>query len=76
MASVKDMAIELESNQEMAAALGNPAAAYRLGMLEACRLITDLQASEVRAGKFGEADALNKAWVWVFDAARCLRDMA
>ncbi len=83
MGAVKNLAIELEGNMEYAAGLaskfGDATLAYRLGLLEACRIINADQALYV--GQYGDDgaspfDALSQAWRSVYDAANYLRDVA
>ena len=83
MGAVKNLAIELEGNMqyaaEVAAEVGDTALAYRLGLLEACRLIGDDQARYI--GQYSSDgpcpfDVLQSAWKSVFEAAGYLKDVA
>ena len=72
MGAVKAMAIELERYQHEAMMLSNPAAIYRMGLLEACRLITEQ--SSLALGK-PEFLALAQCWEAVYDAVNYLREV-
>jgi hypothetical protein len=79
MASVKEMAIELEIRQDQAAALQDSAAAFRLGMLEACRLINEASGRITQpdaARTLAAIDALNGAWSDVFDGVCYLQEVS
>jgi hypothetical protein len=75
------MAIQLEANMadaaEFAARYDDPALAYRFGMLEACRLISELQQyyTETRE-QATPFHVLHESWSSVFDAVEYLRDVA
>ncbi|MGA0200801.1 MAG: hypothetical protein ACO3NK_17090, partial [Prochlorotrichaceae cyanobacterium] len=62
--------------QDEAAALGDPAASYRLGLLEACRLIGQIGDRYVGATGDDPFMAVHQCWKEVYDAARYLGDMA
>ena len=81
MGAVKDLAIELEINMadaaDFAGRYDDPGLAYRLGMLEACRLIAQEQQRYLSA----QTDAapyrvLYDTWANVFDAVEYLREAA
>ena len=76
MAAVKEVAIELEIRQDQAVALGDPATAYRLGMLEACRIISGIGNSYVGIADGDPFLATNQCWREVFDAAGYLQEVA
>ena len=73
MAAVKEMAIELEIRQDDAAALRDPAAAFRLGMLQACRMINEAsgrwvqQEHDTLEARLGATRALREAWRDIYD---------
>ena len=76
MGAMKDLAIELEARQESAVMLGDPAVAYRLGMLEACRLICDVSGRVIKEPDTDPFNAVTDCWKWVFDAACYLKDVS
>ena len=76
MGAVKAMAIELEIRQDEAVALGDPATAYRLGLLEACRLISETGSRYLGISSGDPFLATNQCWREVFEAAGYLREVA
>lgn len=71
MGAVKALAIELEANAQEAAKIGYPDLAYRLGLLEACRIINELRSGYIGQHRPQEPsfDVLSRAWDEIFDAA-------
>ena len=76
MGAVKAMAIELEIRQDQAVALGDAATAYRLGLLEACRIISETANRYVGVADGDPFLATAQCWHEVFDAAGYLRELA
>jgi hypothetical protein len=76
MGAVKAMAIELEIHQDQAAALGDAATAFRLGMLEACRLIGEVGNRHIGSYDGDPFLAVNDCWRAVFEAANYLREVS
>lgn len=81
MGAVKELCIELESNMfdaaERATRLDDPGLAYRLGLLEACRLIAQQQAYYIETRATGTPfQVLHDAWRDVLDSAEYLREAA
>lgn len=74
MGAVKALAIEIEANAQEAQAIGHADLAYRLGLLEACRLLNELRAGYIGRYQPEEAsfDVLTRAWNEVFEAAEYL----
>ena len=68
MGAVKEAAIELESNMMEAASITSTTVAYRLGMIEACRLITE------SARYYGEVQPNAPAWRVLHDTWASVRD--
>ena len=76
MGAVKAMAIELEMHHDEAAALGDAATAFRLGLLEACRIISDTSGRYVGTSTGDPFLATNECWRSVFEAASYLREVS
>ena len=84
MGAVKNLAIELEGNMQWAADLasqsGDATLAYRLGLLEACRLIGEDQVRYIGDAGLHEGpcpfDVLQSTWRSIFEAADYLREVA
>ena len=74
MGAVKAMAIELEAGQEEASQVSSTTTAYRLGMLQACRLITQ-QGNRYVSSSDNSWQALHETWRTVFDAVEYLREV-
>lgn len=76
MAAMKEYAIELESNQLEAGELRSSTRAYRMGMLEAARLITESQKYFTECRPDAPAWlALHETWSSVIDAIDYLREV-
>jgi hypothetical protein len=76
MGAVKQAAIELEMHMEEAASISSTTIAYRLGMIEACRLITETSSYYSKAQPGAPAwEALHQAWLSVRDAVEYLREV-
>ena len=76
MGAVKAMAIELEIRRDEAVALGNADLAYRLGMLEACRLISETGSRFIETSSVDPFVATSQCWREVYDAASYLREVS
>lgn len=76
MGAVKEAAIQLESNMMDVAEIASPTRAYRLGMLEACRLITETTKYYLDAEPGTPAwKALHDTWHSVYDAVTYLQEV-
>ena len=78
MGAVKEMAIELEIRQDEAVALQDPSAAFRLGMLQACSMITEVSGRVIHSDEShpDAVQALNQAWEEVFKAVCYLQGVS
>jgi hypothetical protein len=70
------MATELQIRQDEAIALGDVGTAYRLGLLEACRIISETGGRYLGVAVGDPFLATNECWREVFDAAGYLREVA
>ena len=76
MGAVKEAAIELESNMMEVADITSTTRAYRMGMLEACRLITQTTKYYLEAEPGTPAwKALHDTWYSVYDAVTYLQEV-
>ena len=76
MAAMKEYALTLEINQAEAGCMLSTTRAYRLGMLEACRLITEslryYNDSDINVPYY---QALHETWDSIYDAITYLREV-